>query len=124
MLQQHIKTKKTDKTRFFFAEKQFNLLPDKQLYIKVPFQSTRYRKKRIACVYKEVQETSGDVFCPTCRNEEFVYISTNKTSIFYDCKKCKAGCHIQNNPFKYPKPRIMLFGGKGTHCFVTNTSYE
>ena len=48
-----------------------NLLPDKQLYINVPFQSTNYRKKEL-CVDNKVQETIGEVFCPTCRNEKCV----------------------------------------------------
>ena len=56
----------------------------------------------------------GDVYCPTCPN--CVYISTNKTTSFYDCKKCKACCHVLNIPFNDQKPTIMLFGGDGTHC--------
>ena len=43
---------------------------------------------------------------------------------FYDCKKCKAGCHVLNNPFKDQKPTIMLFGGDGTHCFARKTSSD
>ena len=35
MLQEHVKTTQTDKTRFFFAKK-LNLLRDKNLFIKVP----------------------------------------------------------------------------------------
>ena len=41
MLQEHVKTTQTDKTRFFFAKKKMNLLPDKYLFIKVP---TRKKK--------------------------------------------------------------------------------
>ena len=100
-----------------------NLLPDKQLFINVPFQSTKYRKKEL-CVDNKVRETIGDVFCPTCRNEKCVYISTNKTTSFYDCKKCKACCHVLNIPFKDQKPTIMLFGGDGTHCFARKTSRD
>ena len=98
-LQEHVKTTKTDKTRFFFAKKEMDLLPDKQLLLNVPFQSTNYRKKEL-CVDNNVQETIGDVYCPTCRNEKCVYISTKKTTSFYDCKKCKACCHVLNIPFK------------------------
>ena len=78
------------------------------------------------CVNNIVQEAIRDVFCPTCRNEKCVYISTNKTTSFYDCKKCKACCHVLNNPFKDQKPIILLFGGDGTHCFArkTNRDYE
>ena len=96
------------------------LVANKQLLPNVPFQSTKYRKKEL-CVDNKVQETVGDVYCPTCRNENFVYISTNKTSSFYDCKKCKACCHVLNFPFNNQKPTNMLFGGDGTHCFARKT---
>ena len=77
-LQELVKTTKIDKTRFIFAKK---MLHDKQLFNKVPFQSTKYGKKEL-CVENKVRETIGDVFCPTCRNEKCVYISTNKTTSF------------------------------------------
>ena len=99
------------------------MLHDKQLFNKVPFQSTKYRKKEL-CVDNKVRETIGDVYCPTCRNEKCVYISTNKTFSFYDCKKCKACCHVLNIPFGDQKPTIMLFGGDGTHCFARKTSRD
>ena len=86
----------------------------------VPFQPTKYRTKEL-CVNNKVQETIADVYCPTCRIEKCVYISTNKTTGFYDCKKCKACCHILNIPFKDQKPTITLFGGDGTHCFARKT---
>ena len=66
-----------------------NLAPNKQMSLNVLFQSNNYRKKDL-WVDNEVQETFGDVYCPTCRNEKCVYISTNKTASFYDCKKYKA----------------------------------
>ena len=90
-----------------------NLLHDEQLFNKVPFQSTKVRKKEM-CV--DNIKTIGDVYCPTCRNEKCVYISTNKTTSFYDCKKCKACCKVLNIPFRDQKPTILLFGGDGTHC--------
>ena len=107
-LQEPVKTTKTDKTRFFFAKK---MLPDKQLLLVVPIQSTKFRKKEL-CV--DNIKTNGDVYCPAC--PKCVYISTNKTTSFYDCKKCKAWCHVLNIPFKDQKPTIMLFGGDRTHC--------
>ena len=100
-----------------------NLLTDKQFLLKVQFQSTKYRKKEL-CVDNKVRETIGDVYCPTCRNEKCVYISTNKVTSFYDCKKCKACCNVLNIPFKDQKPTIMLFGGDGTHCFARKTSRD
>ena len=99
------------------------MLPDKQFLLNVPFQSPKYRKKDL-CVDNKVREIVGDVYCPTCRNEKCVYLSTNKTTSFYDCKKCKACCHVLNIPFKDQKPTIMLFGGDGTHCFARKTSRD
>ena len=100
-----------------------NLVPNKQLILNVPFQSTKYRKKEL-CVDNKVQKTIGDVYYRTCRNEKCVYISTNKTTSFYDCKKCKACCNVLNIPFKDPKLTIMLFGGDGTHCFAKESSRD
>ena len=37
MLQEHVKTTKTDKTRFFFATKKLHLVPNKHLILNVPF---------------------------------------------------------------------------------------
>ena len=95
------------------------MVPDKQLLHNVRFQSSKYRKIEL-CV--DNIKTIGDVYCPTCRNENCVYLSTNKTTSFYDCKKCKACCHVSNILFKDQKPTIMLFGGDGTPCFVKKTS--
>ena len=100
-----------------------NLVPNKQLLLNVPFQSTKYRKKEL-CVDNKVREILGDVFCLTCRNEKCVYISTNKTTNLYDCKKCKACCHVLNIPFKGQKPTFMLFDGDGTHRFARKTSRD
>ena len=41
-----------------------NLVPNKQLLPNVPLQSTKYRKKEL-CVENKVQETIGEVYCPT-----------------------------------------------------------
>ena len=65
-----------------------NLVPNKQLLFNVPFQSTRYRKKELF-VDNIIQETVGDVCCPTCRNEKCVYISTNKTTVSTTVKSAK-----------------------------------
>ena len=76
-----------------------NFVPNKQLLLNVPFQSTKYRKKEL-CVDNKVRETIEDVCCPTSRNEKFVYISTYKTTSFYDCKTCKACCVVLNFPLR------------------------
>ena len=98
-----------------------NLVPNKQLLLIVPFQSTKYRKEEL-CVDKI--NTIGDAYCTTCGNEKCVYVSTNKTTSFYDCKKCKACCNVLNIPFKDQKPTVLLFGGDGTHCFARKTSRD
>ena len=100
-----------------------NLVPNKQLLPNVPFQSTNYRMKELG-VDNKVQETVGDVYCPTCRTEKCVFISTNKTTSFYDCKKCKSYSHVLDIPFKDQKPTIMLFGGDGTHVSARKTSRD
>ena len=97
------------------------MLHDKLFFNEVPFQSTKYRKKEL-CV--DNIKTIGDVFCPTCRKKQCVYTSTNKTTNFYDSKKCKVCCHVMNITFKDQKPTIMLFGGDGTHCFARKTSRD
>ena len=99
------------------------MVPDKQLFPNVPFETTKYKRKEL-CVDKKVRETIGDVYCLTCRTEKCVYISTNKTTSLYECKKCKACCHVLNIPFKDQKLTIMLFGGVGTHCFARKTSHD
>ena len=86
MLQEHVQTTQTDKKRFFFVKKKINLLPNKELLLNIPFQSTKFTKKEL-CVDYKVQETIGDVFCSHCGKEKCVRISTNKMSSFYDSKK-------------------------------------
>ena len=54
MLQEHVKTTKTDKLRFSLPKKNINLVPHKQLLPKVQFQSTKFRKKEM-CVDNKVQ---------------------------------------------------------------------
>ena len=118
-LQEHVKTTKTDKTRFFFAKKK--MVPDKQVLLNVPFQSTKYGKIEL-CVDKI--KTIGDVYCPTCRNEKCVFLSNNETTSFYDRKRCKACCNVLNIRFKDQKHTIMLFAVDGTYCFARKTKHD
>ena len=99
------------------------MLPDKQLLLNVPFQSTKDRKKEL-CVDNKVQEPIGDTYCATCINENGVYISTNKMTSFYDFKKGKTCCHVLNIHLEDEKPTIMLSGGDGTYCFARKTSRD
>ena len=119
-LQEHVNTTKTDKKRFFFATKRWIWYPTKLLVI-VAFPSSKYRKKEL-CGDNKIQETIGNLYCPTCRNEKCVYNWTNKPTSYCDCKKCKSCFLVLNIPFKHQKPTIMLFGGDGTHCFARKTS--
>ena len=73
-----------------------NLVPNEQLLLNVPFQSTKYRKRELSV---DNIKTIGDVYCPTCRNEKCVYLLTNKMTSFYDCEKCKTCCIVLNIPF-------------------------
>ena len=100
-----------------------NLVPNKQLLLNVPFQPIKCRKIEL-CVDNKVRETIRDVYCLACRNEKWVYLSTNKITSFYVCKKCKACCNVLNIPLKDQKPTIILFGGNGTHCFAKKTSRD
>ena len=100
-----------------------NLVPNQQLLLNVPFQSTNYRKKEL-CVDNKVREAIGDVYCPTCRKENCASNSTNKTTSFNDCKKYEACFNVLNIPFKDQKPKYMLFGGDGTHSFARKTSRD
>ena len=111
-LQEHVKKTKTDKTRFLFAEKTWTCHPTNKCYRMFQFNRPNIKRKNKLCV--DNIKTFGDVYCPTC--PKCVYISTKKTTSFYDRKKCKACCHVLNIPFKDLKPTIMLFGGDGTHC--------
>ena len=41
----------------------------------------------------------------------------------YDCKKCKASCHMLKIPFNEPSQHALL-GGDATHCFAKKTSSD
>ena len=73
--------------------------------------TTKYERLWEMCIVQHVELKS-------------VYISTNKTTNFYGCKKCKACCNFLNLPFKDQKPTILLFGGDGTHRLAGKTSRD
>ena len=78
-LQEHVKTTKTDKTRFFFAKKR--CYPTNNCSLVSHFNQPKMQKKEL-CVDNKVREIIGDVYCPTCRNEKCLYISTKETTSF------------------------------------------
>ena len=45
---------------------------------------------------KSIVDVIGGRFCPTFPNQKFVYLSINRNSSFYDCKKCKICSHVHN----------------------------
>ena len=73
--------------------------------------TTKYERLSEMCIVQHVEMKSVFTFQP------------NKTTSFYDCKKCKACCNILNFP-KDQKPTFMLFGGDVTHCFARKTSRD
>ena len=68
---------------------------------------------------KSIEDVIGDVYRPT---EKYVYLSTNKKSNFYNCKKCKTCSNVLMIPFKAQKLTINFFGGDGTQCLAKKTS--
>ena len=62
------------------------MLHDKQLFNKVPFQSTKFGRKEL-CV--DNINTIGDVYCRTCRNEKCAYLQPLKRLIFTTVKSAK-----------------------------------
>ena len=73
---------------------------------------------------KSIQDVIRVVYCPNSPTGKCVYLSTNKASSFYDCKKCEACFHEMNIPFKDQKPTVMLFGVDGTNCFARSSSRD
>ena len=65
-----------------------NLVPNKQLLLNIPFESTKDRKKEFF-VDNNVQETTGDVYCLTCRNEKCVDLSTKRWLVSTRVKSAK-----------------------------------
>ena len=49
------------------------MLADKQLFLNIPFQSIK-NKKKVLCVDIKLQKNIEDVYRPTCRNEKSVHI--------------------------------------------------
>ena len=92
----------------FSLLKNIKPLPDKRIFSNIPLQSVDYSKRDSFTLYvnNKIQEIIVVVYCLTLRNEKCVYISTNKTSGFEDCDKCKASCHLLNIPSKEKKPNM------------------
>ena len=63
---------KTDETQFFQKK---GVLPDKQLIIFFPIQTTKYWKEKLFawCVDNNVSKIIDDVFCLNCNDEKSAY---------------------------------------------------
>ena len=111
----------------FSLLKNINPLPDKRMFSNIPLQSVDYSKRDSFALYvnNKIQEIIVVVYCLTLRNEKCVYISTNKTSGFKDCDKCKASCHLLKIPPKEKQPTLALFDGDVTYFSykTTNRAY-
>ena len=119
-LEEHVKTTKTDKTRFFFAKKRWTCYTTNNCSIKSHFNQPILDWKNCVWTTSKLLE----LCILQHRNEKCVYISSKKMTSFHDCKKCKACCHLFNIPFEDQKPTIMMFGGNDTHCFARKTSHD
>ena len=122
VIQEHARTTKTDKFRFFFARKRWTWYPTNKYYLMPHFNQPN--KERKNCAWTTKYERLSETCIVQHVEMKSVYISTKKTTSFYDCKKCKACCNVLNIPFRDQKPTILLFGGDGTHCFARKTSRD
>ena len=73
---------------------------------------------------KSFQDVIGDGYCSTCTNQKCAYLSTNKKSSFYGCKKFNACSNLLNFPFADWKPTFSFFGRDRTHYFARKTSSD
>ena len=123
MLQEHVKTTKTDKTRFFFARKRWIWYPTNNYYFMSQFNQPNIERKN--CVrtkkYKSLLEMCIVQHVETKNVFTFQTIKwLNSTTV----KSEKACWNVLNITFKDQKPTVMLFGGVDTHCFARKTSQD
>ena len=122
MLQKHVKTTKTDKTRFFFARRRWTWYPTNNYYLMSHFSQPNIERKNCVCTTK--YERLSEIWIVQHVEMKSVFTFNNKTTSFYECKNAKACCNVLNIHFKDQKPTIMLFGRDGTHCFARKTSRD
>ena len=122
MLQEHVKTTKTDKARVFFVKKRSTWYRRNTCYLLFHFNHPNIERKK--CVWTTKYKRLMEMCIVPHVETKSVYNSTNKTTSFYDCKKCNACCHVLNITFKDQKPTIMLVGGNGTVFFAKKSSRD
>ena len=101
MLQEHVKTTKTDKTRFLFARKSWTWYPANNYYLMSHFNQPNIERKN--CVWKTKYERLSEMSIVQHVEMKSVFNfqwKKRQTTSFYDCKKCKACCNVLNIPFK------------------------
>ena len=100
------------------SPKRMNMSAGQKIFNHVPIQLTEYSRKQVfnLNVDNKLQKNMEHLHCPTCKNKKCFNMSTNKTSSFHDCKKCKTSCYMPNVPSKKQSPILTLFVGDGTYC--------
>ena len=123
MLQEHVKTTQTDKTRFFFARKRWFWHPINNCYLMCHFNqpniegknwvwTTKYKRLLDMCIVPHIERKIVFIFQPIKR-----LVSTT-------VKRAKPVTTFWIFFFRTKKPTIMVLGGDGTHCFVWKTSRD
>ena len=116
-LQEHVRTKKTDQTRFFYVKKKEERLTRQTVVFRSPISvSNIERKNRVwtakngrlfeICIVRHVEMESVFTFQSIKRLVSATVESAKQ-----------AWCHVLNFPFTDQKPSIILIGAGGTHCF-------
>ena len=121
-LPEHVKTTKTDKTRFFFAKKRWTCYTTNNCSIKSHFNQPNIDRKN--CVWTTKYERLLEMCIVPHVETKSVFTFQRMKRLVSTTKKCKACCHVLNIPFKDQKPTIMLFAGDGTNCFARKTSRD
>ena len=118
--QEHVKTTKTDKTRFFLAKKRWTCYTTNTCSIKSHFSQPNIERRNCVwttsgllgmCIVANVETKIVLTFQPLKRLVSTILKSAKPAVTFW-----KFLWRTKN------KPTIMLFGGVGTHCFARKSS--
>ena len=121
MLQEHVKTTKADKKRFFFARERWTWYPTNNYYLMSRFNQTSIERKN--CVWTTKYERLTEMYIVQhVKMKRVLTFQPRKQLVSTTVKKSKACCNVLNIPIKDQKPTIMLFRGDGTQCFAKRTS--
>ena len=123
MLQDRVKTTKTDRMRFSSAKKQWTWYRTNNFYLMFHFnqpnierkncvRTTKYKRLLERCIVQDVEMKIVFSIQPIKR-----LVSTT-------VRNAKPAATFSNAPFKNQKPTFMLFGADGTQCFARKTSRD